>query len=191
MADTQHESIAATYAKALLGTTEKSGETANVLGELESLARDVVAGQPRFTKALSSPRLANDQKLALLDRTLGGRVSPTLLKFLKVVARHGRFNAVQQIAKSYRNQVNEKLGRAAVTVTTAQPLDDDLRARVMQAVEARLGKQVDLQTEVDGSLIGGMVVRVGDTVFDASIANRLDRIRKTAIKNTAARLQRT
>ena len=191
MASTQNESIGATYAKALLATSEKSGETAGLLSELESLVADVLTQQPRFADALSSPRLSKDEKLSLIDRTLGGRVSPTLLKFLKVVATHGRFNALPAIAESFRHQVNERSGRAAVTVTTAQPLDGDLRGQVEQAVAKRLGKEVDLRTQVDESILGGIIVRVGDTVFDASIANRLDRIRRTAIKNTAAKLQRT
>jgi F-type H+-transporting ATPase subunit delta len=190
MADTHHESIAATYAKALLATTEKSGGTADVLGDLESLVSDVFAGQSRFTDALSSPRLAVEEKLGLIDRTLGGRISPTLLNFLKVIAQHDRFGALATIAKSYRHQVNDMSGRAEVTVTTAQPLDADLRERVIQTLEARLGKQIDLRSEVDESLIGGIVVRVGDAVFDASVLNRLDRMRQTAIKNTASRLQK-
>ena len=189
MAETQNESIAATYAKALLATSEKTGETADVLADLESLVRDVLATQPRFAEALSSPRIGEDEKRALIDRTLGGRVSPTLLKFLKVVAQHQRFNVLPAVAQGFRKQVNELAGRAEVTVTSAQPLDETLRAQVTQAVQQRLGRQVDLRTQVDESLIGGIVVRVGDTVFDGSIANRLDRLRQTAIKNTAARFQ--
>lgn len=190
MAETQHESIAATYAKALLATTEKSGATAAVLADLESLVGDVLDAQPRFTAALSSPRLATGDKIGLIDRVLGGRVSADLLRFVKVVARHGRFAALPAIAKSFRKQVNDLAGRTEVIVTTAQPLADDLRARLASALEGRLGKQVDLRTEIDRSLIGGMVVRVGDTVYDASLSNRLDRLRQAAIKNTAARLQR-
>ena len=190
MADTQQQSIAATYAKALLATTEKSAATDGALDQLQSLVRDVMESQPRFVAALSSPRLATDEKVGLIDRTLGGRVMPTVLNFLKVVARHGRFGMLPAIVRSYRKLVNEKAGRAEVLVRTATPLPDDLRGNVVAALESRLGKQIDLQTEIDPSLIGGMVIRVGDTVFDGSIANRLERLRQTAIKNTAARLQR-
>ena len=191
MAETQNESIGATYAKALLATSEKSGETADVLTDLEALVRDVLASQPRFAEALSSPRISNEEKLAMIDRTLGGRVPPTLLKFLKVVARHGRFNVLPAIAARYRNQVNELAGRAAVTIITAEPMDAGIRSQVEQTVQQRLGKPIDMRAEVDESLIGGIVVRVGDTVFDGSIANRLERLRQTAIRNTAAKLQRT
>jgi len=188
--ETQQESVAATYAKALLGTTEKLGTTASVLDEMESLVSDVLTAQPKFQQALASPRLATEDKVALLDRTLSGRVSSELLRFLKVVAKHGRFGALPAIAKSFRRQVNELAGRVQVSVTTAAPLDGEMRDRVAQTLESRLGKPVDLKAEVDDSLIGGMVVRVGDTVYDASVAGRLNRLRQTAIKNTAARLQR-
>ena len=111
MAESQNESIAATYAKALLATTEKSGETAGVLAELESLARDVLAHQPRFAEALSSPRIGDDEKLGLIDRTLGGRVSPTLLKF----SESGRpASALQCAARDCRelSQPGERVGGA-------------------------------------------------------------------------------
>lgn len=190
MSDTsQHESVAAAYAKALLATTEKSGSTADVLSDLESLVRDVLDQQPKFAAALASPRLSTEEKLGLIDKVFGGRLSPELLRFVKVVARHERLAALPAISRTYRRLVNDALGRAAVTVITAEPLAADLRSQVTATLEARLGKPIDLTTQTDPSLLGGMVVRVGDTVYDASVAGRLDRQRRGAIKNSARRLQ--
>ena len=191
MAETQNESIAATYAKALLATTEKAGVTATVLTELESLVRDVLGHQPKFTEALASPRIASEQKLQLIDHACGGRMSSELVRFLKVVARQGRFALMPAIAASYRKQVNDQAGRAEVTVVTAAAMTDDLLDRVKQTLESHLKRPIDLQTEINDALIGGMVVRVGDTVYDASIAGKLNRMRKTEVKNTAAKLQKS
>ena len=188
--DAGQQAVAAAYAKALLAATEKSGNTAKVLEDFEALVRDVLAKQPRFADALASPRLAIDDKLRMIDSVLGGRVAKELLNFLKVVAKHERLAALQEISRKYRGLFNDAYNRVRVIVTTAEPLTSELRTRVAGAMKSKLGREVDLALEIDPSVLGGMVVRVGDTVYDSSLANRLDRQRQATIKNSIARLQK-
>lgn len=189
--DTGQQAIAAVYAKALLAAAEKSGTAQSLLDELGSLVQDVLKQQPKFAAALASPRIATEEKLGLLDNVFSGRVSPELLRFLKVVARHERLGALAEISREYRKQYNEKHQRVEAVVTTAEPLPDDLRDSVLQSLQAKLGQQVDLVLRTDADLLAGMVVRVGDTVYDASLANRLDRQRRQTIRRSVARLQQT
>lgn len=185
------QAVAAAYAKALLAATENSGSTAQVLADFESLVREVLNKQPKFTDLLVSPRMAIEEKLALIDKVFGGRVPKELLNFLKVVAKHERLDALKEISRKYRDFFNEKYQRVRVVVTTAEPLTGELRTRVSSAMKAKLGREVDLATEVNPAVLGGMVVRVGDTVYDSSLANRLDRQRQVTIQKSIARLQQS
>ena len=116
--------LGAVYAKALLAVTEKSGSSHEVLGELEALVGRVLPQSPDFEEALASPRILPEEKAALLDRTLAGRVSDTLLDFLKVVGRHGRLDCIRQIREAARGEYNRMRNRLSVTATTAEPLSD-------------------------------------------------------------------
>jgi len=126
-----------------------------------------------------------EAKLALLDKGLAGRMSVTLLTFLKVVCRHQRFDCMRAIRRAAWHQWNEGEGRVDVLVRTPTPLSAELRELVTRRLASLLGKQVNLAVREDESLIGGMVVRVGDMVYDASVANELSRLRESAVDQVA------
>lgn len=186
---TGQQAVASVYAKALLETTEKSGETATVLEELDALVNQVLANQPKFEQALASPRISAEEKVGLIDRVFAGKISQGLLRFLKVVARHQRLDHLREMRRAYRSLFNHTHGRVEVRVTTATPLPEDLYTQVMQTLQQKLGKTVELVTRTDPNILGGIVVRLGDTVYDASLANRLDRQRLKAIRGSVAKLQ--
>ncbi len=179
--DSGQAHVGAVYAKALLGAAVKAGEAAAVVEELDSFVADVLDRLPSLEATLASPRVPAEAKLALLDKSLAGRMSGTLLTFLKVVCRHGRFDCTRAILRAARRQLNELEGRVDVQVRTPTPLSAELRGLVTRRLESLLGKQVNLFVQDDESLIGGMVVRVGDMVYDASVANELRRLRESAV----------
>ena len=112
-------------------------------------------------------------------------MSDALLTFLKVVGRHGRLDCIRQIRWAARGELNRIRDRVPVQVTTAEPLNNELRQRIIDQLQHKLGRQVDLQCRVDAEILGGLVVRVGDTVFDASVANRLARLKEETINKTS------
>jgi F-type H+-transporting ATPase subunit delta len=181
--------LGAIYARALLGATEPRQQSEAVTAELESLVDDVLRLHPRLEATLASPRIAPPEKAALLDRILGGRASPTLLTFLKVVCRHGRLDCLRQIRRAAREELNRLRNRVTVQIITATPLATPLRQRIIDRLQAKLGREVELQCEVDAETLGGLVVRVGDTVFDASVANRLARLKEETINKTSLALR--
>jgi F-type H+-transporting ATPase subunit delta len=117
----------------------------------------------------------------MLDKVLGGRASESLLTFLKVVGNHGRLDCLRQIRREARKYFNDLRNRMEVSVATAQPLTDELRGRIYDTLRASLGRDVELDATVDEALIGGMIVRVGDTVYDSSLRNRLNQMRSQAV----------
>jgi F-type H+-transporting ATPase subunit delta len=191
VSDARHEYIGGVYAKALLNAAVHSGNAEGVLFELESLIEEVWDKLPRLEVMLSSPRVPLDEKLVMLDKAFAGRVSSMVLTFLKVICRHGRMDCLRAIRNAARKQFNEVTGRVAVQVRTAEPMSDEVRARVTERLSAALGRSVQLTADTDAELLGGIVVRVGDTVYDASVANRLRRLREEANWKTAQAIKQS
>jgi F-type H+-transporting ATPase subunit delta len=195
MAQTSHtfdpgqEQIGTVYAKALVAAAEKAGQSDQVVEELEEIVTEVFDKLPKIAAALTSPRLKHEEKLLMLDKALGGKVSTTTLNFLKVLSSHGRMGSIRATARSARKLLNESRNRVEVEVRTAAPLSNPLREAISTKLAAMLGREVVLNTKVDPELLGGVVVRVGDTLYDGSLSSKLLSIRSQAIERTAARFR--
>lgn len=172
------------YAKALLGVTEAAGTTNAVLAEFDSLIQDVLDRLPQFDATLSSRRVAFGEKHRILDKAFQGKMSETLLNFLKVVARHDRLDCLRAIHRSAHTLYDQLRGRVAVDVITAEPISKDLLDLVASKLRAKMGRDVDLHPQVNPEVLGGLVIRVGDTIFDGSVARQLEQMRETAIDQT-------
>lgn len=181
--------LGAIYAKALLGATDARQASESVLNELDSLVDDVLHRFPDFEMALASPRVLAEEKAQLLDRVLGGRASDGLLDFLKVVARHGRLDCLRHIRSAARAEYNRLRRRLSVQVTTAEPLSNPLRDQIMSQLQSRFGCEIDLVCRVDAAILGGLVVRIGDTIYDASIANELARLKQETLDKTFTQIR--
>ena len=187
--DASHQHLGTVYAKALLGAAEKSGQAEAVVDELESLVHDVLGKLPQLETALSSPRLEHEERVPLLDKAFGGRMSATTLTFLKVLSRHGRLDCLRAIAQAARKQLNALRNRVEVIVETAHPLSNTLRERITARLSELLKSEVILTTAINPELLGGLVVRVGDTVYDASLTARLKRMGQVTLDNTKQTLR--
>ncbi len=187
--DSDQQYLGTVYAKALLGATEKSGNTESVLGELDSVVSDVLAKLPKFEAAISSPRVPPDAKLSMLDKAFAGKMTGELLKFLKVVAEHDRFDCLRAMRRAARRLFNEARGRVEVSVRTAEPVSPDMFDNLANRLKTLLGQDVELTTEVKPDLIGGIQVRIGDTVFDGSLANRLEQVRSATLENVTQQIR--
>ena len=187
--DVGKQQVGAVYAKALLGALEKTGDAPAVLDEFGALVADVLDRFPDLDATLSSPRVAPKDKIRILDNILGKRMSEQLLTFLKVVSGRGRLDCLREICQAARNQYDRAMGRIEVGVKTASPIDRSTESLVKNVMRGVLKSEVMLKTSVDADLIGGMVVRVGDKVFDGSVANGLARLREETIEKTYQELR--
>lgn len=190
--DPQVQQIATVYARGFLQAAERESgpaELTSLSETLEGVVDLLVAKNPKLADRLSSTRMSSADKTVLLRKLLGGRVPGTVVRFLGVVCQHGRFEYIQAIAAQVRRLANEKAGLVPVTVTSAVALPEEVVTRVVQSLETALGKRIELTQAVNAELLGGLQVRVGDTVFDGSVQNRLERVRRTAIERTAERIR--
>jgi F-type H+-transporting ATPase subunit delta len=169
------------YAKALLGAAESSSSINETVDQFQSLMADVLDKQPALETALANPKLAADDKIKLLDKIFGSKMDKTLLTFLKVLATRGRFGAIRSIYQSVVRLRDEAVGRLRIVVTTAEALDsaavDSLKAKLREIFKT----EVVVSTKVDASVLGGLLIRVGDVVFDGSVDGQLKQLRKATI----------
>ena len=177
-ADVGAEHIADVYAKALLAATERAGQTAAVVEEFDAVMAEVVDRFPKFEAVLDSILVLPEEKESLLDKTLGGRVPPLLVNFLKVVARHGRLDCLRAIHCQTHVWYDKLRRRIPVRLTTATPISAEMAARIVENLRGKLEGEPIVEQQVDPSLIGGAVLRVGDMIYDGSIANQLQNLRQ-------------
>jgi F-type H+-transporting ATPase subunit delta len=189
--DTGAEQLGKTYARALVAAAQGSGATDTVVQQLRQLCEEVLANNPNLHAAFASPRISEDEKARVIDRLLGSSYHPVLVKFLKVMARRGRLGHVAAVSRAADGIYDEMMGRVVASIRTAVPLDNVLREQIVQRLSSVLNREVKLRESVDPQLIGGMVIRIGDRVFDSSVSTRLDKMSRKVRAGFAGRLMQS
>ena len=183
--------VGATYARALLGVAQGSERPEELVRELDELVTQVLRKFSDFQQILASPRITAEQRRGIIERVLGGRVSDPMMRFLLVVSEHGRMDCLEEIRQVALEEFEASRGGVTVQVITAAPLNDEQRRRIREVLSQKVGRRVELQDRCDPDILGGLVVRVGDTVFDGSVANQLRRLRADAVERTLERLRQS
>ncbi len=186
--DSAQHYLGKVYAKALIGAAENSGMVEQVLDEFQAFQDDLLDQIPGLEALLASPRVPPQTQVDLLDRTLAGQVSETFLNFLKVVVRHRRGDCLRAMLPAAIQQYNEGCDCVEVLVTTASELDESQQMAVADRLESMLGRRINMTLQLDAQLLGGLLVRVGDTVFDGSLNGRLEQWRRAAQQRVAQSL---
>jgi F-type H+-transporting ATPase subunit delta len=125
---------------------------------------------------LSDPRLSREQRLEIFTGVGQDRFDAAFVNFLRVLGAYGRLELLPEIYAQYEALRREAEARVHVLVTSAHPVGDDEAAKLGERLKARFGREIDLEVEVDSSLIGGAVIRAGDQVIDGSVRGRIERL---------------
>jgi len=187
--DVMEEQVARVYAQAFLGVLSKSPNAVALVDELASVVNDVLDRFPKLEQTLKSSLVAQEQKEQLLGRIFGGAASTEVLNFLKVLSRHGRLGLVRQVSRLATKLHAKQRGLTDVEIRVASPLDDMLRGEIQSQLRKVLGTEPVLSVKVDPSLIAGIVVRVGDRVYDGSVHNQLERARARMIDRATEQIE--
>jgi F-type H+-transporting ATPase subunit delta len=166
------------YAAAAYELASAEGELDRVEQELFTVAR-AVETSAELRQALTDPRLPLDRKETIVRDVVGAHASRVTVNLVSMFVAQGRAGDLPKIAASLAAKRAAAVGKAVAEVRTAVPLDEATVARLAAALERRTGRQVEVRTIVDPSVLGGVVARVGDTVIDGSIARRLRSLRET------------
>ncbi len=159
-----------------------------VVGQLAMIVDQYLAESPPLRSAFESPRVSQAEKNRIIDRIFGDEVHPTLLKFLKVMVTRDRLGYVAAVRTAADKIFDDMMGRVVASVRTAVPLDDDTRSQIVHRLSGVTNSQITLDESVDPGLIGGMVIRIGDKVFDSSVQNRLNKLAVKARQSFSSKL---
>lgn len=187
--DVRQQRVASVYAQALLGAAETQGQAAAVAEDFDGLVDQVLSRTAHLEQVLASAMVSAEQKIQLLDKALAGRVHPLLVDFLKVLARHGRLAVLRSAHQEYRKQLDQLRGRVRVEVVSAAALAEPQTQALSAALRQSLRREPTLETRLEPELLGGVVVRIGDTVFDGSIATQLAHLREQMITRSVHEIQ--
>ena len=187
--DDKASEIARNYADAILNVVAQEGQADAALEDLEAIEAEVLTANPRFAALLASSSVRADDKDRMISNTFEGRVSPTVVRFLRVLNRHGRLDLLGPITRQARAHWDRRQNRHPVTVRAAAPLDEAQLAALRDRLAGLIGGSPIIRLEVDPSLIGGLVVQVGDDVYDASVRNRLQQLRRRIVETKSRELR--
>ena len=172
--------VAARYAKGLFLFTEKRGETAQALADLQGL-RTVFAPGSAAERFLASPIVLPAEKRKALEQSLAGRVVRGIVFFLDLLLRKKRMGDFPVVVSEFEALVEKAQGIQRAQVVSARPLETAERERLHRALERLTSATIRLESDVDPELLGGALVRIGDRVIDRSA--------RTLLRAMAERLQ--
>lgn len=180
--------VATMYAKSYMMAAGPAGIAAPD-EELNSLVDDVLAKFPEFNEMLMSDSVGRDDKLAIVDRVVAPQCSEFFTNFLRVLIRHGRISMLPLIQNVLARLQEEAAGKKRIRVKSAKTLSDASRSQIVSHLKNTFGFEPVLQETVDASLLGGVILQVGDTVYDSSLRSRLQQLKGRLVEKAFNEIQ--
>jgi len=171
------EEAARVYAEALFDVAKEKGRP-DAIGEQLSQFADALEAEQELQVFFFSPYFSSAEKIEGLHRAIDG-ADPELVNFLELLIEKNRMTEIFRIRRRFEQLWKQENKRLDVTVTSAVELDPAVIEKIGSEIERQTGHKVDLASRVDGEILGGIVLQVGNMVLDASIRNRLEKLRKS------------
>ena len=174
--------ISKTYGDALFELAVEQDKVDALLEEIEQLKR-VLSENEEFGRLMNHPKIIKEEKIQVARNVFEGRMSNELLGFLTIIISKDRYREIDAILDYFIAEVKQYKGIGVATVTTAVPLRLEQRRKIEQRLLATTSyKKMEMKYLLDKSLIGGMVIRIGDRVVDSSISTKLNELQKELLK---------
>lgn len=182
--------MARVYAEALLSAAESQQVEGEVLAELDVIYHELLPANEAVGNLFGTRVLNRKTREEILRRVFGERSHPLLVNFLLVLNRRDRLFLLRPIIEAVLDLRDERAQRVRVNVTSAVPLDEGQQQRLRDKLRAETGKEPVLRLKVDPDIIGGLLVQVGDDVYDATVRTRLGTIRHQLLSRGRHEIQR-
>lgn len=174
--------ISKTYGDALFELAVEDGKVDVFMEEITGLL-EVLKSETEFAKFMSHPKIPKEEKVQVAKNVFEGRISAEIAGFLTLIIQKDRYSEAEAILEYFLNQVKEYKGIGVAYVKTAVALTDiqkkQIEGKLLQTTKYR---QMEIHFSEDKSLIGGMVIRIGDRVVDSSISTKLEELQKRLMK---------
>lgn len=175
--------VAKRYADALFQLATEKGLGEELISDLQTL-KQVFQNDDKINDFVTHPRVTNEQKVQLIDASFG-KLNKFVVNTLKLLVERHRTESVPAIVDEYIDLYNEANGIAEATVYSTRALTDDEQAKLVESFKKRFNKQqVTIENKIDPSLLGGMKIKVGNTIYDGSIQGKLNRMRNNIVSET-------
>lgn len=173
---------ASRYAKSLLSLAIEQKVLDAAYNDMK-LIDDTCDQNPDLQALLRSPVIKGDKKQAVMNAIFASKLSPITAGFIKLIIQHRREDVLHEIADSFVKQYKAHKNIGVAEIITATPLKADIKAKILEQLRKQEGREMEIIEKIDPSLIGGLVVRIGDKQFDGSISRKLNDLKKEFSKN--------
>jgi F-type H+-transporting ATPase subunit delta len=177
----ESSAIARNYADALLTLATKDGGRDSYGAYINGLA-DVLERDATFHRFLAAPQVSEAKKNEVLGKALAGKAPALFVRFLQKMVTNRRQMLLGEVAAEYNDLLDAQEGRVHARVTVSRDLSDADRAALVESLSKALGKTVVPHVAVNAAILGGVIVRVGDTVMDGSVRRRLGVLRARMVR---------
>ncbi len=170
--------IATRYAKSLIDLAVEQGKLDSILGDVQAFG-EAVKNRDLFLM-LKSPVVSGSKKTQVIEAIFGGHFDELTMAFLNILIKKGRESFLPEITRSFYAQYKKLKHISTVTLTTASEIGEDVVASIHEklAGSSVTDENIEIITEVDPDLIGGFVIRFDDKIYDASVASKLEEMKK-------------
>lgn len=176
--------VAQRYARALFELAQEK----NIIDAVEqdlATANETMAASADLRKFLTHPQMATSAKKEVIDSIFSGKLNEAVVNLFKLLIDRGRESSLPELFNEFVSLANDARGIADATVTTAIPLDEAELQRIAATFGAKVGKTLRVSSTVDPNIVGGVIIRIGDRLYDGSIAGKLARFKSTIGKTKA------
>jgi len=170
------QTVARRYATALADVIIARSEEAEVRQELTTWER-MILSNPTLLEAFTNPTIPYEQKAKVLNELIARtKVRPTTANFLRILLKNQRLAEIAQVNAKLAQVLDERSGVVGAQVTSARPVSDAIKVSLEEKLGVITGKRVRLSFQTDETLLGGIVTRIGSTIYDGSVRNQLKRL---------------
>ncbi|MBC7784580.1 MAG: ATP synthase F1 subunit delta [Burkholderiales bacterium] len=181
MSTTQDDKATLTsYARAILDLGDARGTTNELAEEIQGVA-EVIRGDATFARYLGDPSVGSAKRADLIDAVFGGSLSGVLVAFLKLLNSKNRLGTFPGVAVAFKELLDARSGNVEVSVTVPQALSDAELEDVRRQISTKLGKNAVVKQEVDESIIGGLILKIGDSMIDGSVKTQLETLKRRLV----------
>jgi F-type H+-transporting ATPase subunit delta len=174
--------VAKVYANSIFDIAKEK----NILPQIEEelkVVSDIMKEEDSFRNYLNAPGINIDSKKGFVDKVFAGKISEYIVNLLKLLIDNGRQSVVSEIYKAFVELNDIANNRQRITVITQSNLDGSLLDKIKADVGTKLGKEIILTEQVDESILGGIIIKIGDLVIDGSLAKGLKNIRRNLLNS--------